>query len=50
MDELEARLEARGCRKAFLLVMPENLEAKTFYQRRGWNVMDVLLMGKDFGA
>jgi ribosomal protein S18 acetylase RimI-like enzyme len=50
MDELEARLMARGCRKAYLLVDAEHPEVKGFYEGRGWAVMAVLPMGKEFGA
>ena len=50
MDELEARLRARGCRTAYLIVASEHLEAKSFYERRGWEVMDVVQMGKEFEA
>jgi ribosomal protein S18 acetylase RimI-like enzyme len=50
MDELEARLMARGCRKAYLLVDGDYTEVKGFYEGRGWEVMDVLAMGKEFGA
>ena len=50
MDEVEARLMARGCRKAYLLVAPENAEVTAFYARRGWEIMDVLPMGKEFKA
>ena len=50
MDEVEARLAARGCRKAYLMVAPENAEVTQFYARRGWAMMDVLPMGKEFQA
>ena len=50
MDEVEARLVARGCRKAYLLVAPENSDVTRFYERRGWEIMDVVPMGKEFGA
>lgn len=50
MDEVEARLLARGCRKAYLMVAPENSAVTHFYARRGWAVMDVLPMGKEFKA
>ena len=48
MDELEARLKARGCRKAYLMVASENPDVREFYQRLGWEVMDVFPMGKEF--
>jgi len=41
---------ARGCRKAYLLVDGENPEVKGFYEARGWEVMDVLALGKEFEA
>jgi ribosomal protein S18 acetylase RimI-like enzyme len=50
MNELEARLKTRGCRKAYLMVAPENPEAKAFYERLGWEIMDVEPMGKEFEA
>jgi ribosomal protein S18 acetylase RimI-like enzyme len=50
MDEVEARLVARGCRKAYLLVATENSAVTHFYEQRGWAVMDVLPMGKEFKA
>jgi ribosomal protein S18 acetylase RimI-like enzyme len=50
MAEVEARLKARGCLKAYLMVASENPEVKTFYERRGWTVMDILPMGIEFGA
>ena len=42
------RMNCRGCRKAYLLVAPENYEVTHFYERRGWAVMDVLPLGKEF--
>jgi ribosomal protein S18 acetylase RimI-like enzyme len=48
MDELEARLTARGCRKAYLMVAAEFPQVTRFYESRGWEVMDVLPMGKEF--
>jgi ribosomal protein S18 acetylase RimI-like enzyme len=50
MGELEARLVARGCRKAYLLVDGDHPEVKGFYVGRGWELMDVLALGKEFGA
>ena len=48
MDELEARLWAKGCLKCYLLVTTDNPEAELYYQRRGWQHMDaVRLYGKD---
>jgi ribosomal protein S18 acetylase RimI-like enzyme len=50
MAELEARLIARGCRKAYLLVDAEYPEVKGFYEGHGWEVMDVLPMAKEFAS
>lgn len=48
MDEVEARLRAKGCLKCYLLVTVDNSEAEAYYQRRGWQPMDtVLLYGKE---
>jgi ribosomal protein S18 acetylase RimI-like enzyme len=47
MAELEARLKAKGCLKAYLLVTNDNPEALRFYENQGWEVMDMRLMGKE---
>ncbi|MCC7361077.1 MAG: GNAT family N-acetyltransferase [Anaerolineales bacterium] len=47
MDELERRLRALGCVKGYLLVVPENQAVLDWYARRGWNVMNVHVLGKD---
>jgi ribosomal protein S18 acetylase RimI-like enzyme len=47
MAEMEARLKAKGCLKMYLLVTKDNPEALQFYQRLGWDVMDMHLMGKE---
>ena len=46
MDEIEERLRARGCRKAYLLVKHGNSAAE-FYEKRGWNNMTVQIFGKN---
>ncbi|MGH2521957.1 MAG: GNAT family acetyltransferase [Anaerolineales bacterium] len=46
MAELEARLKAKGCYKYYLLVTDDNLNVIDFYQRQGWEVMEVRIMGK----
>ena len=40
MEELEARLRAKGCLKCYLLVTDDNPEAEIYYQHRGWQHMD----------
>jgi ribosomal protein S18 acetylase RimI-like enzyme len=48
MDEVETRLRARGCRKAYLLVKQGNWSASAFYQKRGWGEMDKIhIYGKN---
>lgn len=47
MDEIEARLKAKGCRKAYLLVKQGNSAAE-MYEKRGWSEMtNVRLFGKN---
>ena len=47
MDELETRLQAKGCLKVYLLVKKDNQAALSFYEKRGWGEMNnVLLYGK----
>lgn len=46
MQELERRLKAVGCRRAYLLVTPENQDAQQFYEKRGWQRMEILTYGK----
>lgn len=47
MEEVEQRLKAKGCLRAYLLVTRDNLEALDFYSRRGWEVMQLFVMAKD---
>jgi len=47
MAELENRLRARGCVKAYLLVVPDNTAALDFYHRLGWDTMPIHILGKD---
>jgi ribosomal protein S18 acetylase RimI-like enzyme len=48
MDEVEARLRAKGCLKCYLMVVPNNTEVEDYYQRRGWQPMDsIRLFGKE---
>jgi ribosomal protein S18 acetylase RimI-like enzyme len=47
MTELENRLRARGCVKAYLLVVPDNTAALDFYHHLGWDLMPIYLLGKD---
>jgi len=48
MEEVEARLQAKGCLKCYLLVAHDNYDVETYYQQRGWQHMtDVHLFGKN---
>ena len=46
MSELELRLRVRGCRRAWLLVHPDNESAIAFYESLGWEKMPIQAMGK----
>ncbi len=47
MQEVEQRLAARGCIRAYLLVKPENVDVIEFYRRLGWEAMPVTTMAKN---
>jgi ribosomal protein S18 acetylase RimI-like enzyme len=48
MEEVEARLRAKGCLKCYLMVLPNNIALEEYYQRRGWKPMDTIhLFGKE---
>ncbi len=48
MDEVEARLRAKGCLKSYLLVAEDNHDVDTFYKKQGWKHMDTVhLFGKE---
>jgi ribosomal protein S18 acetylase RimI-like enzyme len=47
-NELEKRLQAKGCIKCYLLLVPGNDTARLFYEDHGWNPMDLLIYGKEF--
>jgi N-acetylglutamate synthase len=48
MEEVERRLKERGCIRSYLLVTTDNEPAMRFYEKRGWEHMDhVLVYGKD---
>lgn len=48
LDEVEARLRAKGCLKCYLMVTLDNPEVEEFYKKRGWHFMDyVRPYGKD---
>jgi len=48
MDEVEARLRAKGCLKCYLMVTKDNTEVVHYYEQRGWKPVDnVHLYGKE---
>lgn len=48
MEEIESRLHAKGCRKAYLLLKQGNTIAASLYEGRGWDEMDqVHIYGKN---
>lgn len=50
MNELESRLLKKGCIRCYLLVVPTNRTAISFYEKRGWNLMNVNTYGKDISS
>ena len=48
MEAVESRLKAKGCVKSYLLVVRGNEDAVSFYAKRGWEAMDITIMGKEF--
>ena len=48
MNEVEARLRAKGCLKCYLLVTTDNTEVESYYRQLGWQPMDTVhLFGKE---
>jgi ribosomal protein S18 acetylase RimI-like enzyme len=47
MEALEERLRAKGCIRYYLLVTTDNQEAIQFYERRGWQRMDLFAYAKN---
>ncbi len=47
MSELEDRLRAKGCIRYYLLVTVDNQKALDFYEKRGWNRLNLYAYGKD---
>lgn len=46
MDAVETRLRELGCIRVYLLVTQDN-PANAYYQRRGWDKMDLNVYGKN---
>ncbi len=47
MEELEGRLKRKGCLRTYLLVTHDNVDAIRFYEARGWEPMDLLILAKN---
>jgi len=47
MDELEQRLQQKGCIRTYLMVTFENMEAVRFYEKRGWELMTLYTYAKN---
>jgi ribosomal protein S18 acetylase RimI-like enzyme len=47
ISELEQRLRQKGCIRYHLMVTPDNQEAISYYEKRGWQKMDLLVYSKD---
>jgi ribosomal protein S18 acetylase RimI-like enzyme len=47
MDELERRLQALGCIRAYLLIVDGNEEVCHYYETRGWGRIPVMTYGKN---
>ena len=49
LNEVEKRLQAKGCLKCYLLVFADNERAVQFYENRGWREMkEDRIFGKEF--
>jgi ribosomal protein S18 acetylase RimI-like enzyme len=47
MEEVESRLQAKGCIRCYLLVRTSNVAATRYYEKRGWVLLDDLPYAKD---
>jgi ribosomal protein S18 acetylase RimI-like enzyme len=43
MDDLEARLRAKGCIRCYLMVTTDNPEGMQYYEKHGWERMDFVV-------
>jgi ribosomal protein S18 acetylase RimI-like enzyme len=46
METLENRLWEKGCVRSYLMVRNDN-NAATFYEKQGWQALDIHVFGKD---
>lgn len=48
MEEIEKRLQAKGCVKCYLIAFADNMNAIRFYKGRGWRHMEEdIIFGKE---
>lgn len=47
LEEVEARLKAKGCIKCYLMITKDNEQVIQYYKSHGWDLMDVFIMGKE---
>jgi ribosomal protein S18 acetylase RimI-like enzyme len=47
VEELERRLKSKGCLRYYLLVTKDNQNAIDFYEKRGWQRMELFTYAKD---
>lgn len=47
MEEVERRLKVKGCLKSYLLVVSGDKDIVQFYKKRGWQEMDLTILGKE---
>lgn len=40
LEEIEARLQAKGCLRCYLMVLSDNEDAIRYYQKLGWENME----------
>jgi len=51
LAEVEKRLQAKGCRKCYLLITAENSAAARFYEQHNWNEMSAdRIFAKEFSG
>ena len=49
LHEIEERLQAKGCKKCYMLVSADNINAMKFYENRHWREMkEDRVFGKEF--
>ncbi|MBW1804031.1 MAG: GNAT family N-acetyltransferase [Deltaproteobacteria bacterium] len=46
METLEDRLREKGCLRSYLMVRKDNA-ATQFYEKQGWQALDIFMFGKD---